>query len=81
MSLLVRSVDGEPVIEGTIEPVERFPLAVLLKPDPRFLTFDGDEGLITIRDSRGRVVVYRVLFADPAAATAELVSDTAQEDS
>ena len=84
MSLLIRSVDGEPLIEGTAEQVEQFSTALL---DARGHTdwLEVHDGKICIYDGR-RTVIYRITdwpesgaIDDNTWVTAELVSDTTPE--
>ena len=81
MSLLIRSVDGEPVIEGVAEPVEQYSTALL---DARGHTdwLEIHDGKICIYDHQ-RTVIYRITeepasqaIDDDTFVTAELVSDS-----
>lgn len=84
MSLMIRSVNGEPVIEGIAQQVEQFSTALL---DARGHTdwLEVHDGRICIYDNR-RTVVYRITEWPTSAAiddntfvTAVLVSDTTPE--
>jgi hypothetical protein len=84
MSLLIRSVNGEPVIEGVAERVERFSTA-LLDARGHGEWLEVNDGRIVIADGR-RTVIYRITewpsskaIDDYTFVTAELVSDTAAD--
>lgn len=84
MSLLIRSVDGEPLIQGVAEHVEQFSTALLdAARHTRWLEVDRDR--IIMRDRRHREIVYRITtwtsgpVDDATFVTAELISDTTPE--